>query len=115
PPAYPTLGRGVLFFPLPSALRLRLVLLSSLRKQGSRPRCMSMAIPYYPASSVLVVGGGVGGMRAAVDLAEAGLKAKPPSPAVGRGVKGQKAEGRGKKITPLPSVGEAGGAEGDAG
>lgn len=33
-----------------------------------------MAIPYYPASSVLVVGGGVGGMRAAVDLAEAGLK-----------------------------------------
>ncbi|RME38318.1 MAG: FAD-dependent oxidoreductase [Thermoflexia bacterium] len=33
-----------------------------------------MAIPQLPASSVLVVGGGVGGMRAAVDLAEAGLK-----------------------------------------
>ncbi|MGB9775907.1 MAG: FAD-dependent oxidoreductase [Anaerolineae bacterium] len=33
-----------------------------------------MAIPHHPTSSVLVVGGGVGGMRAAVDLAEAGLK-----------------------------------------
>jgi heterodisulfide reductase subunit A len=33
-----------------------------------------MAIPHHPTSSVLVVGGGVGGMRAAIDLAEAGLK-----------------------------------------
>jgi len=29
---------------------------------------------HQPAGSVLVVGGGIGGMRAAVDLAEAGLK-----------------------------------------
>ena len=29
---------------------------------------------HQPAASVLVVGGGIGGMRAAVDLAEAGLK-----------------------------------------
>ena len=28
-----------------------------------------------PVGAVLVVGGGVGGMRAAIDLAEAGLKA----------------------------------------
>lgn len=34
-----------------------------------------MTIPHHPTSSVLVVGGGVGGMRAAIDLAEAGLKA----------------------------------------
>ncbi len=33
-----------------------------------------MTIPHHPTSSVLVVGGGVGGMRAAIDLAEAGLK-----------------------------------------
>jgi len=33
-----------------------------------------MAISHHPTSSVLVVGGGVGGMRAAIDLAEAGLK-----------------------------------------
>lgn len=33
-----------------------------------------MAIPHHLTSSVLVVGGGVGGMRAAIDLAEAGLK-----------------------------------------
>ncbi|RLE01889.1 MAG: hypothetical protein DRJ13_06270, partial [Bacteroidetes bacterium] len=29
---------------------------------------------HQPVASVLVVGGGIGGMRAAVDLAEAGLK-----------------------------------------
>ncbi|MDW8037548.1 MAG: hypothetical protein RMI90_05845 [Thermoguttaceae bacterium] len=50
------------------------------------------------------------------------LLRRAPSPAAGRGVRGRRkegrglrAEGRGKKITPLPSVGEAGGAEGDAG